>query len=346
MVAKHAGVSRGTVDRVINDRSYVKAEVRERIVQSMKALGYMPLRAEQAYRLGLSGTQPHPMRLGVLLPNWTGHFKDEVSRGIADAQRLFKDYQIDIHIEENQTDLPEETVERLNTLKAQGVSGIAMCAKDHASIVEYINRLHAEQIPVVTFNSDITASKRLCFVGQDIVRSGRVAGELMMKYISAGDRLLVGVGNPEFSAHKQRLQGFCEKITERGFDANHLRIIKTYNDYSRTYTEISRALSEDRAIKGIYMANRSTTACAEAVRSQGLQGKVRIICHDITDVSKRLLRSGDIDFALAQNIYNQGYRPLIILREYLQLNQPPDTPIEESPIEIICAENLIEYEKR
>ena len=53
MVAKQAGVSRGTVDRVLNQRPHVKPELHERIVKAMKELGYVPPREDQAKALGL-----------------------------------------------------------------------------------------------------------------------------------------------------------------------------------------------------------------------------------------------------------------------------------------------------
>ena len=41
MVADLAGVSRGTVDRVLNNRSYVRADVRERVLDAIRETGYV-----------------------------------------------------------------------------------------------------------------------------------------------------------------------------------------------------------------------------------------------------------------------------------------------------------------
>lgn len=342
MVAQKAGVSRGTVDRVINERSYVKAEVKERVIQAMKELEYVPLRTEQAQRLGLTTDAGKPSKLGVVLPNWTGHFKSEVLRGIADAAALLSDYQIEVSVRKSKTDLLEETIEQLDDLAQQGVQGIVVCAKDHSSVVQKINQLTEAGIPVVTFNSDVSESKRLCFVGQNLIKSGRVAAELMMKYLAPGDKLLAAMGNPEFNGHRERIQGFYDHVLEKGFEEERLMIIETYNDYSLTHQKISEILNKEKKIKGIYMANRSTTACVEAVREAGLEGKIHIICHDLTDTTKRLLKNGNIDLAIAQNIYNQGYRPLMILKDYIQKQIKLDVDFHTPPIDIICAENIIE----
>ena len=94
-VAERAGVSRGTVDRVLNNRSYVSAEVRARILQAIEETGYVPVR--QARPKEESKDYP-PLRLGVLLPNWTGPFKTEVSAGIADARRELAPYHVEIRV--------------------------------------------------------------------------------------------------------------------------------------------------------------------------------------------------------------------------------------------------------
>ena len=67
MIAELAGVSRGTVDRVINNRSYVKAEVRERVLRIAQETGYVSPR-EAYLREQARGNKA--LKLGVLLPDW------------------------------------------------------------------------------------------------------------------------------------------------------------------------------------------------------------------------------------------------------------------------------------
>ena len=62
--------------------------------------------------------------------------------------------------------------------------------------------------------------------------------------------------------------------------------------------------------------------------------------YDLTDSTKRLLKSGDVDFAIAQDIYHQGYRPLWVLRNYVQKHMEPSDETDKTSIDIICSENL------
>ena len=78
-VAERAGVSRGTVDRVLNNRSYVRADVRERVLDAIRETGYLSPR--EAHRQTADRPQNYsPVKLGVLLPNWAGPFREEVTR--------------------------------------------------------------------------------------------------------------------------------------------------------------------------------------------------------------------------------------------------------------------------
>lgn len=343
MVAERAGVSRGTVDRVLNQRPHVKPDIYERVLRAMRELRYIPPREEQAKALGLILPPDMPKcTLGILLPNEEGYFRRELMHGIASASNLLSDYGVEILVDKCETDLPDETVERLICFQERNVNGIALCAKDHYSVVDCINDLSDHGIPIVTFSSDLTNSRRICFVGQKLVNGGRVAGELMSKYLNPDDTLLIAIGNPEFSAHRLRLQGFCERIYEKGFSGGKLEIIETYNDYSLTYQKIRDVLERKVDVKGIYMANHSVTGCIDAIRDMGLQGKIHIISHDLTDSTKRLLKTGEVDFAIAQNIRHQSYRALIILQEYIQKNIKPSQEKECPPIEIVCSENIEE----
>ena len=77
MIAEKAGVSIGTVDRVLHDRPYVKAEVRERVLQVMEELDYHP--THMASALATSGTT---RRFAVVQPTWEGYVGRAISLGI------------------------------------------------------------------------------------------------------------------------------------------------------------------------------------------------------------------------------------------------------------------------
>ena len=338
MVADQAGVSRGTVDRVINNRAHVSPDVHARVLDALKKTGYLP--AQQFHQRNLQLTTGSlPVKLGVVLPNWTGHFRSEILRGIETARAEFEDLQVEIFTEECRTDVPQEVLELIDSLLAKGVQGLSICAPSLPSIIARVNELQNENIPVITFNSDLPHSGRLAFVGQDYHQSGRIAAELLSKCIPPSGNILTAVGNLELDGHKKRLGGFLERMKELEFDDSQICVIETFNDYQITYRKILEHLKQIPETHAIYMANRSVAGCTEAVKTMDKKGRIRIICHDVTESTRLLLKDGSIDFTITQDIFRQGYLPLVFLRERLQKGKKPGSGVH-SAISIICSQNM------
>lgn len=341
MVADRAGVSRGTVDRVLNNRTHVSPEVRARVMEALQETGYLP--AHQFHQNNLQSSGSTPIKLGVLLPNWTGHFRSEILRGIEAARTEFEDFQVEILTEECQTDIPQEVLELIDHLLSQGIQGLSLCTPDTPTINAKINELQQKKIPVVTFNSDLPDSGRLTFIGQNYHKSGRIAAELISKCIPRRGRILAAVGNLEFNGHKQRLRGFQERMGELNFDNSQIHVVETFNDYQITYRKILEYLQNNPETHAIYMANRSVAGCTEAVKTIGKKGEIRIICHDVAESTKLLLEDGSVDFTITQDIFQQGYQPLVFLREFLQKGKTPAPAGVSTGISIICSQNMDNY---
>ena len=338
MIAELAGVSRGTVDRVLNNRSYVKAEVRERVLRIANEQGYVTpreahLREQQDAR--------KPLSLGVLLPSWGfGHqFLEEVQTGIDEARLELEDADVKIIQVQCDTELPAEAVRLLQSLREQGVQGIAVCALQDQLIEQELRRMKEEGIPVVTFNTDLPGSGRDLFVGEDIRQSGRLAAQMMSKCVRPGEQILVALGNKKFDGHRLRMEGFEERMRELGFPEEDLFSAETFNDYGTTLHEVSEAIRLHPQLRGIYMANLSVTACAEVVRAYNKKGEIHVICHDINAGIRQLMRDGYIDFTIPQDFVRQGREPLIWLTNHLRNKNLPDSGRFDT-LQILCAENV------
>lgn len=338
MIAEKAGVSRGTVDRVLNNRSYVKADVKERILQTAKELGYV---TKREIHLREREEENRPLSLGVLLPDWGfgQQFREGVVQGIRQAQAELESGNVEILVKQCRTDLPGEAAELLAGLKEEGVQGLSVCLLRDPSTEKILQQMKDEGIPVVTFNSDLPDSGRVLFVGQDIKKSGRLAAQMMSRCIRPGEKVLAAVGNMKFDGHRQRFLGFSERMAELGLPSEDLLTAETFNDYSTTLRVIGEALQSHHELGGIYMANLSVTACAEAVRACGMEKKVHVICHDINDGIRQLLKEGRVDFTIPQDFVRQGREPLIWLASYLRNKELPDAG-RFIDLQILCAENI------
>lgn len=334
MIAEQAGVSIGTVDRVLHNRPYVKPEVRERVLQVMEELDYRPNRMASA--LALSGTS---RRFAVVQPAWEGYVGDAIAAGISKFREERRDYNLSVAVRTYRQGRTVECLRHLEELAAEGVQGIALCASDCPAVRQALADLSRRRIPVVTFNSDIAGAERLCFVGENAHRAGRLAGEIASKFLGPEDRVLLVYAGPEYAGHKGRADGFLDRLGELGFPRAGVRIAATHEDYDETLAAVSAALAEDPGLRCIYMANRSVTACAEALRRAGLAGKVRLLAHDNSPEIRVLLREGVLDFTIDQNLSYQTRKALSVLFDAVLEHKRPqkDSYYPDSPI--LTAEN-------
>ena len=346
MVAERAGVSRGTVDRVLNQRPHVSPDQRQRVLDAIRELNYIPSKQRQAAAIAGEEPENRQILLGAIFPDEAGYIRREMMRGTADALRTLKSENVELITEICDTRMADEVAEYMTEMRRKGAQGILLRAEKDERTNQVIAELAEAHIPVITFNSDLPGSRRACFIGQDPAQSGRVAGSLMCRMLRPGDGIIAAIGNQEVDLHRQRLRGFSEVMYRHGFRGDRMHVIETYNDYLLTIQRIGEILREDRDIRGIYMANRSVVGCIEALRREGLSEEVRVIGHDISEATRRirqLLVSEEVDFIISQNIYMESYTALMTLYRLVRDGVLPEKTIDFNEISIFCAENIGQY---
>ena len=110
--------------------------------------------------------------------------------------------------------------------------------------------------------------------------------------------------------------------------------------YQTTVQVVSEVLGAYPDLSGIYMANLNVSGCAEAVRAAGKTGQIRVICHDINEGIRQLLCSGSVDYTIPQDFEQQGYGPIMLLRDLLRKGKTADAARFTGRIGILCRENL------
>jgi len=186
LIAEKAGTSIGTVDRVIHNRPYVKAEIRERVLQVMEEMDYHPNRMASALATGAE-----PRRFMVIQPEWEPFIWAELAEGVSRFRELRRDYNVSVseyYYEEEDT---AACLRLMDQAVEQKVDGVVMCASDCPEVRQALHRLAEHHIPVVLFNSDIPGSDRLCYVGENGHHAGRVAAEIISKTLRREEKLLV-----------------------------------------------------------------------------------------------------------------------------------------------------------
>ena len=165
-IAEIAKVSRGTVDKVLNNRPGVSDEVRKRVMEIAEALNYRPNVIGKAL-----ANQRKSFLIGVIVPPDTNPYFDDIKRGIYAAYEEVRIAGKD-HLPGDEEPRAERAASSDRLPGRQGISALTLNPINSTEVRDAIDRLVEQRIPVVTFTSDILESKRLCFVGLDVVKSG------------------------------------------------------------------------------------------------------------------------------------------------------------------------------
>ena len=335
MIAEQAGVSIGTVDRVLHNRPYVKAEVRERVLRVMEELDYRP--NQMASALATSGTA---RRLAVVQPEWDPYVREAMDQGVARFREARRDYNVTVDIHNYAQGDTETCLKQMDQVVENGTQGIALCASDCGAVRAKLEDLKARRVPVVTFNSDIPGGARLCYVGEDAHRAGRIAGEIAAKFLRPGEPLLLVYAGLDYAGHKARADGFLERLGELGFRREDCRIAATHNDYGETLEAVTAALEAEPDLRYVYMANLSVPACVEAIRRCGRTGRVHVLSHDSGPEIRQFLKEGLVDFTIDQNLVYQSYQSLDLLFRAVAERKRPEREFFYPASPILNAETL------
>ena len=343
MIAEKAGVSRGTVDRVLHNRAEVSAEVREQVLAVAKILDYpMPGQARGIRKSDKAEINERRL-IGVILPgnHWfDDNLKREWMRGLADARAIVESLGYRVELVECETDIPGDIIEAAQALLSRGPAGIALTGMNTELMRNYIDCLAEDGIPVVTFNSDLPESRRTCFIGQDPYRSGRVAANLLFRQSGWNGQVLVIAGNMGYAAHNSRVRGFVDVCREQEIPEEQILVKESHNEYFLTYEIVKAALREYPELRMVYMANESVAACADALGDERKNRGIMVVGNDLTNTTKKLLLEGRIDFIIEQNIYWQGYQPVVTLKKLIEM---PGFPVPENAftdVSIVNAESI------
>lgn len=334
-IADIAKVSRGTVDKVLNNRPGVSDEVRKRVMEIAAALDYKPNIIGKALN-----NQKNPFLIGIIIPPDTNPFFSDIKKGISAAYQELKDFGVEIDCQVMKSLDAKEQLNNIDYLLEKGISALVLAAIEDQIIRDAINKMADNRIPVVTFNSDITETRRLCFVGQDLVKSGRVAAELLGKVLQGQGRVAVITGSHHVLAHNQRVEGFNTLLAAEYPEIEIVASFETLDQDAVSFERTLAALEEHPDLNGIYIAAGGIGGACKAIKLAGQGQRIRVICTDFITDTIEFMKEGVVDFAIGQDPFAQGYRPIKILSDVLFYGQAPETEFIETKIDIRVKENI------
>lgn len=334
-IAELAGVSRGTVDRALNNRGRIKPEVAQKIQEIADELGYVP-----KHRGKGPGAIEH-VKIGVITQLSKSSFMIEVNRGIRQACEELESRGVEVVLRDTDKVDEQKQSEAIDSLIQEGIDALAIMPVESEMIRSKINELAEERrIPVITFNSDIVGSRRCCYVGLDNRKSGLTAAGLMAMLTRAAGKVLVITGYFSNSVNSMRVDGFVEEI-KKSFPGMELVGVQSSSDNAE---EVERIILNTMAVfgdlAGIFVVSGGQKGVRTAFEKLEVEQRPYVIIYDETPRNKESLANGDVDFLIDQEGYVQGYRPIHILADMLQKGQEPESEYIYTDINIKTKYNI------
>lgn len=209
-VARHAGVSAGTVSNVLNRPSYVNAKTRQRVLDSIAALEFVPQKAARQYRPGRERT------LGLALADMGNPFFVDVALG---AEAAAKKLGVGVLIVHNGED-PSREEQNLDLLVQQRVHGIMITPVDERN--PRLEHLVEKGVPVV-YVDRISGDRPCCWLATDDFAGGRLAGDHLLE---RGHRRLAFVGDTSIARQvEHRHAGLLDAVKHAGLQRDIVELI-------------------------------------------------------------------------------------------------------------------------
>jgi LacI family transcriptional regulator len=328
-VAKAAGVSEATVDRVLNGRGGVARDKEARVLEWARklkldrALGSVPARW---------------LRIAILMQQPAVPYYLNLKRGFELAQKSFEAQRATCVVSYFDNLEPACIVNTISR-STQKADALVVVAYEHPDISAALRKLSLT-LPIVTLASDLPDSGRIAYVGIDNRGAGRVAAELMGRFLGdAGGKVLVITGLRDFLGHEEREDGF-RSVLGHGFPRCQIvETVESHEQPGRTERLTRDAFARYPDLRGIYNISVGDEGVGAALRAMGRAQSTILIGHELNDVSRRLLIEGTLDAVIDQNAVGEATRSIeLILRHY---HREPDTALPQPiPVTVILRENL------
>jgi LacI family transcriptional regulator len=346
-IARLAGVSIGTVDRVLHDRGGVSAETKEKICGIISSLGYEPnILARQ-----LSLKKTYSFRVIMPQAEQDSGYWELCLQGIRRAELALALYGCAVRVDEFDRYDVDAYRKLLAGVVEDPCDGLLLAPVMPEILGPALERLGrdakggkiANPTPYVFFDGDLEEASPLAVVAQDPFRGGYLAGRVMSLLSPGADRLVALSAHAEDRHIAQRIDGFRSYFRDHG----QVRRIDAVECPGLDRTQagkgaLEKILADAEDLGGVLVANSSGHVVGDWLAARGLKSRLAVVSWDAVPDNVRALRYGSIDCLVSQRPAEQAREALELL--FSAVVRGEDVPAlrlsADIPLELFFKENI------
>ncbi|SMQ85891.1 transcriptional regulator, LacI family [Devosia lucknowensis] len=294
-VARAAGVSLATVDRVLNGRPGVRAATAQKVADAIAELGFSrDLNASLMARA-------RDLSVVFFIPDGSNEFMDSLADAVTRRTMPALGDRMHLSVQRIRALDTAALASGLNALDPRQCDCAVIVSSDEAEVLMAIEAAHRRGIAVMTLVSDLPQSARRHFIGIDNVAAGRTAASLIGRFLPQGGKVGVIAGSLHLRDHAERLDGFRTGLAAEFPALTIIGPVEGHDERKETAALTARLLTDHPDIGGLYNLGAGNAGLVEALEASGRGGSIRVIAHELTSPTRKGLRSGAIDVVLDQN---------------------------------------------
>ena len=335
-IALLAGVSKGTVDRVLHKRGKVSQKAYDSVNAVLNEIDYEPnliarnLKNNKIY--SISVVLPDPSFDSYWLP---------CIKGIEEAIKEFKAFNLSIKTYYFNPESTKSFVSINESVLALSPDAVLLAPLFYKEALNAMEKYHQQGIIVNTFNNQVQSEDSKNFVGQDLYQSGRVAAKLLDLLSNKGQFAVIHINESYKNAvHMQEKErGFRKYFSENARQDSDIITLKLKNP--SIDSSFTKFLDENATLEGVFVTTSKAYQIAKIIADANLR-KITIIGYDLIDENIAYLNQGTIDFLIHQNPKRQAYLGITCLVDHFIFGKEiPGTTL--LPIDIVNSENASFY---
>ncbi len=288
-LARAAGVSVATVDRVLNARRRVRQPTAERVLGAAEAIGFhgAPLikrrmrvdAPTQTFGFLLQKPDAFYRRLGADLEAATARLTNVRGKAIVEYVSELS---------------PATIAERLLRM-GEAARAIGVVSVDHPYVSEAIARLRARGVPTFAMLSDLTAEARAGYIGRDNRKEGRTAAWIIVRAAARPGKIGIIVGSHRYLCQETAEISFRAYLREHAPAFQPLEPLVNLEDSRLAYAATQEMLGRHRDLVGLYVCGGGMEGAIAAARDEAARQPLAIVCNELTPKT----RDGLIDGVLS-----------------------------------------------
>ncbi len=293
-LAKQAGVSVATVDRVLNNRSSVREATAQRVLLAAEDIGY---HAAGLLKARFQESKPRK-RVVFLLQRSSDYFYQTLGEALLRAADMQRDYQLQAQVQFMDEVAPAYIAEQLRHFGATA-DAIALVALDHHSINKEIESLISQGKPVISLISGLSSTDRTGHVGLDSRKAGRSAAWAIANLCRQPGKVGILLGSHRYLSQEIAEISFISYFREFAPGFTLLQPVLNLDDDRLAGEATAQLLADHPNLVGIYSAGGGVNGMIQTLRSEASNRDIVTVCNELMPSTREALRDGVVNLVIA-----------------------------------------------